>query len=151
MKRIDMLTQAQNRRQAAIDYLIKNPGAIATDVINHVGWKGSTGSSILCEMARDFELRREPTEVMVNNHAKLTYMYWAIVEKTRSAESHMDKITKSARMKRPPPPPRSDKHNKWVGGVYRNDPGDREPIKNQRGQGAIASGPRFATYLEAMA
>lgn len=124
---------AESRRQAALDYIIANPGAKAPQIIAALEWHPVSGSDRLSDMTDKGELSRVPASCRA---AKLggftqmvkTYAYTALVTKTRSAANTTKDIRENLT-------PAAKRRPLEVVREFR-DP-NRRPIPNQGGQGAV--------------
>lgn len=161
MTLIEVLTAAQEKRQAALDLIIERPGITSTEIVEILDWKKSSGSARLVDMAKWGEITGTPTVYEVPGAAKgkdryrAVMAYTALVTTTKQAVdvfASMNRMQVShgrkSRAKQIEQPVSKD-HNVWINGSYRNNPNNRAAISNQGGQGSYA--PRMATYLETMA
>lgn len=139
-------TKAAALRQAALDYIIANPGTTGPEILTALGWDitkagKSVGADRLRDMADQGELSRTKA-VKVRINAKghrveiQTFAYTALVTKTRSAAEVLIGLSENLASLVKPSQVRAERYERCVPkpGV-RNE--NRRPIPNQGGQGAV--------------
>lgn len=114
---------AEAMRQAALDHIIKNPGATTPEILSALKWK-TTDADRLTNMFDAGELSR----VKVSHGKIRTYEYTALVKKTKSAASITKRIYGNLKGARRPKPLEPEIHFRCP---------KRKPIPNQGGQGAV--------------
>lgn len=123
--------RAELIRQAAIDYLIANPGTKAPQIIAALKWHPVTGADRLADMTDRGELSRVAALHRAGRQMVKTYAYTALVTKTRSAAKTVKDVTEN--LKHP-----AERRPRVVVPEFR-DP-NRKPINagyRAGGQGAI--------------
>lgn len=125
-------TQAAIERQAALDYIIANPGAYGPDVVAAMGLREakSRGALRLSDMVEHGEVSREPVTIQIinkNGHKAplCTYAYTALVTKPRDESDMRKRMTENFG---------GTKEVVKAAPDRMRDP-NRKPIPNQGGQG----------------
>ena len=127
-------TQAAIDRQAALDYIIANPGASAPDIVAAMGVSRTVGAGRLIDMVGHGEIARTPTTIqIINKHGHKvtlhTYAYTALVTKARSEADTKKRMVANLGMEKEVIEAAPVIVERWV---HRS--GDH-PIRNQGGQG----------------
>lgn len=160
MNTFERLLLSQNMRQAAIDYLIENPGAYAPDICSHFGWKISSGASRLAAMADDGELSREDAiyvqKYPSGTRRQASFKYYALVKQTKQAVDviramgkNLASLSGTRPTKHSEDEPYTPKPIDLGKARYVHDDSRRPALSGQGGQGGI--GARLtATSLELM-
>lgn len=143
------LRKAQEDRQAALDYINANPGALGPNITAALGWKAASGAGRLEHIVMSLgELRREPAEfVRVNCNGvaqkQQSFAYYALVKTTKSAEEVFESIRgtkpksgKTSKAKAEPEKARAFKPAKWTKRGFRNTQEGRPCTPSCGGQGA---------------
>lgn len=132
-------TKAAEERQAALDYIIANPGASGPDVVTAMGLhktanSKSMGADRLRDMENYGEVSRSPVTITIINKqgfpAKLrTYAYTALKTKTRTEDDAKKRMIANLDRTKEAATTEPEVVERWV-----RDP-NRKPIRNQGGQG----------------
>lgn len=156
------LTLSEHNRQAIIDHLLAHPGCLQTDAIKALGLHPSVGGTRFYDMADQNEIRREATEILVPNSVnkgtmrrQKSYKCWALVEKTKSAESVRAVLGKNlgneARAINPinhTPVHKRSTNGEYINGVLRHTEIDRDVIPCPDAMHSGRTERRSSTALE---
>lgn len=125
---------AESRRQAALNHINANPGALGPEIIAALGWDKVSGADRLGDMADRGELSRVPAITRITKASGYTttvstYAYTALVTKTKSADETRRDV--SANLKAAKATRSVVSHPR----SFRDE--NRPPIRNQGGQGCV--------------